>query len=146
MPSSANRALRPAYHSSLNLLPPFTFTGVPFTKSVTAAAGMTKLKPCTMLPSGPGASDTKVSRPTTLPRSSTTGPPELPHAAGASVWITVLLFRSCLNPEIAPLVIDASTIEDWFRSSCESTTPGKPMMCTGSPIWAPLASASESTG
>ncbi len=130
----------------MNLLPAFSFTAVPFTKSVTAADGMTKLKPCTMPPSGPGASDTNVRRPITLPRSSTTGPPELPHAAGASVWITVLLFLSCLKPDTAPFVIDASTIEDWFKSSCESTTPGKPMMWTGSPICAPLESASESTG
>ena len=41
-----------------------------------------------MLPSGPGASDTKVSTPCTAPRSSTAGPPELPQAAEASVWIT----------------------------------------------------------
>ena len=60
--------------------------------------------------------------------------------------MTVLLFLSCLKPETAPLVIDASTMEDWFSSSCVSTTPGKPMMWTGSPIWTPLESASESTG
>lgn len=105
-------ARSPAYQASLNLLPAFTLTGVSFTKSVTAEDGMTKLNPWTMLPSGPGASDTNVSRPITLPRSSTVGPPELPHAAGASVWMTVLLFRSCLKPEIAPLVIEASTMED----------------------------------
>ncbi len=116
------------------------------TKSVTAADGMTKLKPCTIPPSGPGASETNVSSPTTLPRSSTTGPPELPHAADASVWITVLLFLSCLNPEMAPFVIDASIMDDWFRSSWERTTPGNPMMCTGSPICTVFESASASTG
>ena len=89
---------------------------------------MMKLKPWTMPPSGPGASDTKVSTPTIAPRSSTAGPPELPQEAEASVWIMGAPDTSSWKPETAPLVTDASLDVDLFRSSCDDTTPGKPKM------------------
>ena len=98
------------------------------TNSRTAADGMTKLKPCTMPPSSPPVAETKVRTPKTSPREFTAGPPLLPHAAGASVWMTGRFCTSCLNPEIAPLVTDASTLADALRSSWLSTTPGKPRM------------------
>src|SRR5215831_8101640 len=122
--SSVKISRRPAYHTGLNLPIESRLTGMPCTKVFTAFAGMRKLNPWTMLPSGPGASDTNVSTPTTKPRSSTAGPPELPHAAGASVWITALLDASSLKPETAPLVTDASTDADLLSSSWETTTPG----------------------
>src|SRR5437762_1096112 len=115
--SSVKNSRRPAYQTGLNLPIESRLTGVPWTKLFTAFAGMRKLNPWTMLPSGPGASDTNVSTPTTWPRSSTAGPPELPQAAGASVWITELLLESSLKPETAPLVTDASTDADLFNSS-----------------------------
>ena len=42
---------------------------------------------------------------------------------------------SCLKPEIAPFVTDASTFADAFKSSWLSTTPGKPRMWILSPIF-----------
>src|SRR5262245_66441549 len=104
-------------------MPP-TLADVPSMKFLTACDGMMKLNPWTMLPSGPGASETNVRTPTTAPRSSTAGPPELPHAAGASVWITGWPALSSLNPETAPFVTEASIDADAFNSSWDSTTPG----------------------
>jgi len=43
---------------------------------------------------------------------------------------------SCLKPEIAPLVTDASTFADAFKSSWLNTTPGKPRMWIRSPTLA----------
>ena len=114
--------------------------------SRTAADGMTKLNPWTMPPSSVPASETNVRTPRTSPRELTAGPPLLPHAAGASVWMTGWFVTSCLNPEIAPLVTDASTLADALRSSWLSTTPGKPRTWSLSPIWALAESASESVG
>src|ERR1700720_95857 len=51
--SSLKKGLSPAYQASLNLLPRLILTGVSLMKSITAAEGMTKLKPWTMEPSGP---------------------------------------------------------------------------------------------
>src|SRR6266704_3599798 len=107
---------------------------------------MTKLNPWTMPPSSVPASETNVRTPRTSPRELTAGPPLLPHAAGASVWMTGWFVTSCLNPEIAPLVTDASTLADALRSSWLSTTPGKPRTWSLSPIWALAESASESVG
>ena len=110
--SSEKNARRPANQTELNFPCSLILTGVPFTKSLTAWEGMMKLKPCTMLPSGPGASDTNVSTPTSSALELTAGPPELPQAAGASVWITGLLALSCLNPLTAPGLTEASTLAD----------------------------------
>ena len=82
------KARRPWFHASVNLLVPLSETSVSLTNSRTASAGMTKLKPWTSAPSGPGASETKVSTPRTCPFWLTAGPPELPKEADASVWIT----------------------------------------------------------
>src|SRR6266581_3079000 len=117
--SSEKNARRPANQTELNFPCSLILTGVPFTKSLTAWEGMLEL---------------------------TAGPPELPHAAGASVWITGLLALSCLNPLTAPGLTEASTLADWFRSSWERTTPGKPRMRRGSPICTAVESASDSTG
>ena len=89
---------------------------------------------------------TNVSTPTTSPASFTAGPPLLPQAAAASVWITGWLARSCLKPEIAPLVMEASILADEFKSSWLNTTPGNPMMCMRSPIRVFAESASASVG
>ena len=77
-----------------------------------------------------------VSTPISSESSPTAGPPLLPWAAGASVWTRSWPMASILKPDTAPLVTEASSVADWFSSSCESTTPGKPRMCTGSPICA----------
>src|SRR5947208_12344028 len=69
---------------------------------------MMKLKPCTILLWASDDNVTNVSTPTTAPASLPAGPPLSPHAADASVWITSWLARSCLNPETAPPVTDAS--------------------------------------
>src|SRR2546429_427250 len=107
---------------------------------------MTKLNPWTMPPSSVPASETNVRTPRTSPRELTAGPPLLPHAAGASVWMTGWFVTSSLNPEIAPLVTDASTLADALRSSWLSTTPGKPRMWSLSPICVFEESASGSVG
>src|SRR5207253_5382644 len=74
-------------------------TGVSSRNLTTAAEGMMKLKPCTILLWASDDNVTNVSTPTTAPASLTAGPPLLPHAADASVWITGWFARSCLNPE-----------------------------------------------
>src|SRR5207253_2150981 len=107
---------------------------------------MTKLNPWTMPPSAPPASETNVRTPRASPRELTAGPPLLPHAAGASVWVTGWFVTSCLNPEIAPFVTDASTLFDAFNSSWLSTTPGKPRMWSLSPSFAFDESPSTSVG
>ncbi len=99
-----------------------------------------------MLPSAPGASDTNVSTPTTAPLSFTAGPPELPHAAEASVWMNGWPDLSSLNPDTVPLVTVASMDADSLSSSWESTTPGNPMIWMESPISAPFESVRGSTG
>src|SRR5712692_5800213 len=86
--SSEKNARRPANQTGLNVPCSLILTGVSLTKSLTAWDGMMKLKPCTMLPSGPGVSETKVSTPMSSEIELTAGPPEFPQAAGASVWIT----------------------------------------------------------
>ena len=86
--SSAKNFRRPENHFSLNGLWSARSTLVPLRNSFTASAGMMKLKPWTMLPSAPGERETKVRTPTMSPRAFTAGPPEFPHAAGASVWMT----------------------------------------------------------
>src|SRR3989449_2167164 len=107
---------------------------------------MTKLNPWTMPPSSVPASETNVRTPRTSPRELTAGPPLLPHAAGASVWMTGWFVTSCLKPEIAPFVTDASTLADALSSSWLSTTPGKPRMWSLSPICAFDESPSASDG
>src|SRR5438105_40700 len=97
---------------------------------------MMKLKPCTILLWASDDNVTNVSTPTTAPASLTAGPPLLPHAADASVWITSWSARSCLNPETAPPVTDASILADEFSSSWLRTTPGKPTMWSRSPMCA----------
>ena len=128
-PSSSST---PACHTGLNLLSPGR-TSVPCKNVRTSRAGIRKLKPCRTTPSG--ESDTKSMTPTTTASSPMAGPPLLPCAAGASVCIRSWPIASILKPETVPLVTEASTLADWFSSSWESTTPGKPRMCTGSPIW-----------
>src|ERR1700687_3962803 len=83
--SSVKRSWRPANHAWLNLPCWLILTGVSATKFFTVLDGMAKLKPWTMLPSAPGASDTKVRTPTSSPLGLIAGPPELPQAADASV-------------------------------------------------------------
>ena len=83
-----------------------------------------------------GVSVVNVMTPRSAASSPTAGPPELPCAAAASVCTMSWPMESCLKPETAPLVTDASSVADLLSSSCDSTTPGKPMMCTGSPICA----------
>ena len=94
-----------------------SLTGVSETKFFTVRAGMAKLKPWTMLPSAPGASDTKVRTPTSSALLLMAGPPELPQAADASVWMNGWLALSCFKPETAPVVTEASRLADSFRSS-----------------------------
>ena len=74
--------------------------------------------------------------PISIASSPMAGPPLLPCVAGASVCTRSWPIASILKPDTVPLVAEASTVADWLRSSCESTTPGNPRMCTGSPIWA----------
>ena len=111
-----------------------------------AADGITKLNPWTMPPWPPDSSVTNVRTPSTSPWEPTAGPPLSPHAAGASVWITGWLAMSCLNPEIAPFVTDASTCAEALSSSWLTTTPGKPRMWSLSPIFAFDESPSVSDG
>jgi hypothetical protein len=118
----------------LNLLSPGVRTCVPLRKARTSLAGMRKLKPCTTPPAAD--SDTKVITPTSVTSSVMAGPPLLPCAAGASVWIRSCPMASTLKPETAPFVTEASSATELLRSSCVSTTPGKPRMRTGSPILA----------
>ena len=110
--SSVKKSCSPANQTGLNFPKSLILTAVSLTKSFTPCAGMMKLKPCTMLPSGPGASDTKVRTPSSSARELITGPPELPHAAGASVWMYGLFALSCLKPDTAPFVTEASTLAD----------------------------------
>jgi hypothetical protein len=51
-----------------------------------------------------------------------------------------------LKLEMAPFVTEASTFAVALRSSCESTTPGKPRMWIGSPIFTFFDSASLKAG
>ena len=60
--------------------------GVPARNVDTSFAGIRKLKPCTMEPLEP-ASVTAVRTPITVPSFVIAGPPLLPCAAEASVWI-----------------------------------------------------------
>ena len=123
----------PAPHTGLNALSPGFVTSVPWRNFVTSFAGMRKLKPWTSLPDD--ESEMNVITPTTVASSVTAGPPLLPWAAGASDWMTLWPIWSCLKPDTAPLVTEASSAALLFKSSCERTTPGKPRMWTGSPIW-----------
>ena len=98
----------------------------------TSRAGIRKLYPCTTDPLS--ESEMKVSTPISSESSPTAGPPLLPWAAAASVWTRSWPMASILKPDTVPLVTEASSVADLFSSSWESTTPGKPRMCTGSPI------------
>ena len=123
----------PAAHTGLNVLSPGLATSVPCKKVATSLAGIRKLNPCTMAP--PDAeSVTATITPTSAASSPMPGPPLLPCAAEASVCTRSWPIWSCLMPDTAPLVTDASSVELWLRSSWERTTPGKPRMWTGSPI------------
>ncbi len=124
----------PAVHTGLNWLSPGFVTSVPWRNLMTSFAGMRKLKPCTIAPPD-GESETNVITPTSEASSVTAGPPLLPCAAGASLWMTSWPIASCLKPDTAPLVTEASSVTLRFSSSCERTTPGKPRIWTGSPIW-----------
>ena len=62
-------------------------TGVPSRNFFTSRAGMTKLNPCKIAPLEPPDSVVAVSTPMSIASSPTTGPPELPCAAAASVWM-----------------------------------------------------------
>src|SRR5207245_1356603 len=97
----------PAVHTGLNWLSPGFVTSVPWRNLMTSFAGMRKLKPCTIAPPD-GESETNVITPTSEASSVTAGPPLLPCAAGASLWMTSWPIASCLKPDTAPLVTEAS--------------------------------------
>ena len=121
----------PAAHTGLNLLSPGR-TSVFWMNVRTSRAGIRKLYPCTTDPLS--ESEMKVSTPISSESSPTAGPPLLPWAAAASVWTRSWPMASILKPDTVPLVTVASSVADLFSNSWESTTPGKPRMCTGSPI------------
>src|SRR5213078_263593 len=57
-----------------------------------------------------GVSVVNVMTPSSAASSPTAGPPELPCAAAASVCTMSWPMESCLKPETAPLVTDASSV------------------------------------
>src|SRR3972149_6835989 len=121
--SSVKKSWSPANHAWLNLPGWLSLTGWSATKFFTVWAGMAKLKPWTMLPSAPGASDTKVRTPTSSALVLMAGPPELPQAADASVWMNGWLALSSFKPETAPVVIEASRLSGLFGRAWERARP-----------------------
>ncbi len=113
----------PAAQTGLNLLSPGFLTSVPCKNLPTSRAGIRKLNPCVSAPDD--ESDTNCITPTSVASSVMAGPPLLPWAAGASVWMRSWLMTSTLNPDTAPLVAEASRVDALVQELVGEHDPGK---------------------